>query len=567
MDVQLNTDTGGVNLPDHVQQQLNEGPGVFASRHEAWESLSLQMVGNKIPDEKIFVILREWIPDTDKPNSELRRLIAGAHRRNPQPTTGAKRLDYQRHLDHRQPKIAIKQYEHDGSQDPLPTEELKMSYSDYFRSVLGFKDDECVWFAGMDELPAENGFTTKVVQWKESTPMTELAELDKACCGKGFTVRGSFYAVNPLKLKGDRNENNVSRYLYTMLEYDKIPREEQLARFRKSGLPIKALVDTGGSSIHAITKVDASSLEEYKSRVELLRAYIGQGVDKTGDAVRFTRLPNSPYEKGDKVGRTRLLAVNVGAASYDAWEETCVDDGMPDIQAPAEFLAERMELDPHVIDGLVRENSKMAITSKSKQGKTWMQLLMALCIGSGRPWLGYKTNKSPVLYINLELKANGLNNRVFDICEKIGLIPANCGVDFWNLRGKACDIEVMVNRILRRVKKREYKVVFLDPAYKCLGWRDENKAGDITDFQNNIERVATEAGCTIIVTGHAPKGDLTSRASNDMQSGSAVWSRDPDVVASFSACTDEEIIKEHGADCITIQFSGMRGPYSGSICC
>jgi RecA-family ATPase len=54
-----------------------------------------------------------------------------------------------------------------------------------------------------------------------------------------------------------------------------------------------------------------------------------------------------------------------------------------------------------------------------------MQLHMALSIGSGRPWLGHKTERLPVLYINLELKENGLNNRVYDICEAMGLDPVS----------------------------------------------------------------------------------------------------------------------------------------------
>jgi hypothetical protein len=101
-------------------------------------------------------------------------------------------------------------------------------------------------------------------------------------------------------------------------------------------------------------------------------------------------------------------------------------------------------------------------------------------------------------------------------------------------------------------------MTYLDPAYKCLGWRDENKAGDITSFMNEVEKVAEQGGSSICITGHAPKGDMSQRNPNDLQSGSGVWSRDPDVVASFLDCADQSIISVHGEDCITVQFSGMR---------
>jgi hypothetical protein len=232
---------------------------------------------------------------------------------------------------------------------------------------------------------------------------------------------------------------------------------------------------------------------------------------------------------------------------------------LPDIETPEMFLAARMEPDPFLIDGLLRENSKMSMTSQSKGRKTWLQIHQALCVGSGSQWLGHETKRSPVLYVNLELKRNTLNNRVFDICEKMGIDPVNGhSVDFWNLRGRSADIAIMVQRILKAVASRNYKLVYLDPAYKCLGDRDENAAGDITDFQNHVERVCTEAKASIVITGHTPKGDMSKRNANDLQSGSGVWARDPDVIASFLDCDDQTITEKQGDDVITIRFSGVR---------
>src|ERR1700722_5623525 len=73
-------------FPDYIQSQLNQPPPAPDSRqrHAAWMRLSYQMVGENLPDNVIFTALREWMPDADQPDGELRKLIAGARRRNPQ---------------------------------------------------------------------------------------------------------------------------------------------------------------------------------------------------------------------------------------------------------------------------------------------------------------------------------------------------------------------------------------------------------------------------------------------------------------------------------------------------
>jgi hypothetical protein len=65
---------------------------------------------------------------------------------------------------------------------------------------------------------------------------------------------GTFYVINPLRTGSARKIENVSRFLYTLLDHDTLPKEEQLAIYTKLNLPIAALVDTGSRSLHAIVK-------------------------------------------------------------------------------------------------------------------------------------------------------------------------------------------------------------------------------------------------------------------------------------------------------------------------
>src|SRR5258706_5871972 len=77
-----------IAIPAYIQNQLSEAPPVHPGRHDAWERLSLQMVGEGIPDDVTFSELRRWIPDSDKTDAELWALIKGAYALNPKPATG-----------------------------------------------------------------------------------------------------------------------------------------------------------------------------------------------------------------------------------------------------------------------------------------------------------------------------------------------------------------------------------------------------------------------------------------------------------------------------------------------
>ena len=79
-----------------------------------------------------------------------------------------------------------------------------------------------------------------------------------------FAELGTYYAVNPFKSDTSRTAENVSRFLYTMLEHDGISKEQQLAIYRNANLPIKALVDTGGKLPVIVSFVDT---DEHVSRV------------------------------------------------------------------------------------------------------------------------------------------------------------------------------------------------------------------------------------------------------------------------------------------------------------
>ncbi len=120
---------------------------------------------------------------------------------------------------------------------------------------------------------------------------------------------GPFIIINPLSGKpatikgGDaetyRGDNNVVDFRHGLAEFDNIRREEQLRFWASVKLPIVALVDSGGKSIHAWIDVkhlaDVGSLESWQQQIKR-RLYDGSlaplGVDPAcSNPARLGRLP------------------------------------------------------------------------------------------------------------------------------------------------------------------------------------------------------------------------------------------------------------------------------------
>ena len=63
---------------------------------------------------------------------------------------------------------------------------------------------------------------------------------------------------------------------------------------------------------------------------------------------------------------------------------------------------------------------------------------------------------------------------------------------------------------------------------------DENSARDMTAFCNSIESIATDTGAAVAFAHHFSKGQQGAKAAIDRASGSGVFGRDPDAVATLS---------------------------------
>jgi RecA-family ATPase len=459
----------------------------------------------------------------EKPASDITRAANGATRLGFQPWATP---------SHAQ-SPTFKPYQHDGSEEPLPETEIEISYSKFFKDGLGFRDDEYVWFAA-NSVRFGGGKDGEVCfsQWDEGYRVGTLSESGNKVnshSGQGFTRHGTYFSINPLRTGKSRTVDNVSRYVYAMFESDKISKEEQLAIYRKTKLPIAALIDSGGKSVHAIVRIDALDLAEYNQRTEMVKQLLGPDFDNTQDAVRFSRLPNS--RRGES--RQRLIESSSGPGTWQEFERSAIDDGFPDFEDADAGTETEPELEPEIIQGMYRRGEKMILGAPSKGKKTFALINLYVAVSNEKEWLGRQCNQGKALYVNLELSEKGFKRRLRAVKEAMGVASVN-GSKAWHLRGKNGDIALLADAIIRRAKPGEFDLVIIDPAYKSLGNRDENKAGDIADFLNHVERITTETGSAVILAHHFPKGSAAERQARDKTSGSGVWMRDPDLALNFT---------------------------------
>jgi len=74
---------------------------------------------------------------------------------------------------------------------------------------------------------------------------------------------------------------------------------------------------------------------------------------------------------------------------------------------------QREELEPvtFVVEGLIPRGLSL-LAAPPKYGKSWLMIDLCLCVADGRPFLGYRTNRTGCLYLALEDSASRLKSRM-----------------------------------------------------------------------------------------------------------------------------------------------------------
>ncbi len=428
-----------------------------------------------------------------------------------------------------------------------------MQLHDYLAAL--FEDDDCVGYVNQSYRADEGSRFVPKGKGHFSRTSGELRqELIRSddlakVIGDWTDAAGAWIRFNPLDGKGVGNAN-VVEYRYALVESDALEVERQRPMIEAMNLPCAAIVSSAGKSVHAIVRIDAGKdYDLYRKRVDRLYAYCtahGFEPDRQNkNPSRLSRLPGATRN-----GQVQeLLATNVGAESWDAWEEWVseMEDSFPDEEVGN--WDEQIVLKPNLIgmgdgDCILRQAQKMIVVGDSKMGKSYTLIDLAEAICTGGTWLGMRCAEGKVFYVNLEIDPGEFRWRQHQVWDKrpeagdqSALAKVNGNFVTWQLRGYATVMREISDKLVRRVLKYgppgTFAAIIIDPIYKVNGG-DDNDARAVADFTNQLDRIIARCGCAVIYAHHHPKGATGARKSIDRMSGSGVYGRDADTVLDFS---------------------------------
>jgi hypothetical protein len=214
---------------------------------------------------------------------------------------------------------------------------------------------------------------------------------------------------------------------------------------------------------------------------------------------------------------------------------------LPPIEPGDTFAAATIPELPELVVGLMHQETKIAFGGGSKTFKTWQLLNLALSVAQGLDYMGYKTSKGNVLFVNLEIPRVFCQKRAKQVAAaRKTELPPNLG--FLNLRGRVSNYKSLLPQIRQLIGKK-FALLIIDPIYKMYGDIDENSAGDVAQLLNAIEELSVQSGAAVAFAHHFSKGNQAKKEAMDRMSGSGVFSRDPDTILNFTRHEEENCFR------------------------
>jgi hypothetical protein len=222
--------------------------------------------------------------------------------------------------------------------------------------------------------------------------------------------------------------------------------------------------------------------------------------------------------------------------------------GLPVIMNPDDVKGHELNFPDQLIEGVLYQGAKMMIAGPSKARKTYTLMDLAISVASGEYWIGKKTKKSPVLFINLELQDFDFINRFRKIeVGKFGKEKTGVDVHVWNVRGYGVTLDKIAEEIIEYSKNHGIGLIVVDPVYKLSMTGEENAASDVGKLLNQFEMLCLAANVSLVFAHHFAKGNAGEKDSIDRASGSGVWARDPDVIMTMNNHAND--------DCMIVEMS------------
>ncbi len=177
------------------------------------------------------------------------------------------------------------------------------------------------------------------------------------------------------------------------------------------------------------------------------------------------------------------------------------------IRDAAYYLSDRPAI-KYVVEKLIAESSVNVWFGQWGAKKTWAAIDLAVCVASGKQWLGMATKPCNVLIVDEESGDTRLANRIKDVMRgELGQL-ANASVPIksvslaqFNLLKSSDDADLLARLVL----ELNAKLVIIDALADVMLGGDENAVKDTQPVFANLRFIAELTGAAFIVIHHANK--------------------------------------------------------------
>ncbi len=216
---------------------------------------------------------------------------------------------------------------------------------------------------------------------------------------------------------------------------------------------------------------------------------------------------------------------------------------IPPFEEEFGFLHEDIPDLPVIVEGLIHQGTKMAISGGSKSYKTWSFIDLNVSVAAGLPWLGRETKKGKVLYVNFELQRGFFQKRLRAVMEARGVTPEQIRGKFsiLNMRDvKFGSPGTLIQKLIDRTAGKNYLMITLDPLYMLYGDNDENSASEMAKVMSELGDLGGKSGAAVLFGHHFSKGNQSGKDMRDRGSGSGVIMRNVDTIMTMTAHKEED---------------------------
>lgn len=384
-----------------------------------------------------------------------------------------------------------------------------------------FKPDEIICItneAGQDDdgrwFPASKG-TFQTVQWwidryfGNNPKDTELFA-DKP--------QGAYIRINPIKdddVSG--RDDGVSIFRHLLVEFDTRPKEEQYAIFKQSQLPIAAIIDSGGKSLHAWVRVDAKDFEEWKLRRQAVFDYLSdyEPDEMTKNPSRWSRLGG--VKRGEK--EQRIVALNVGVANWDEWLSYLESSEVPEEVSIEQLENYDTDNDPTTVLGnrWLCQGGSLCVIGQSGIGKSSFLMQFAIMLAIGRPFFGVEVKRPyKCIVMNAENDTGDLAEAFKGIVSSMSLTEDEKVLLRKNIKFYRETVKVgleFVKQARRLIVHHKADFFFADPLLAFAGGDISNQAYSSQFLRNWIQPVLMETGVVWVFLHHTGKPKKADEAS------------------------------------------------------